>query len=192
MNLLAKIISIIFNPLVLSSPIAFALVYVTSGNLQYSLMWALVSLVFALIIAAFVYVGMKIGMFSNFDVSIRTQRKPVFIFAGLVIFLYILLILILHGPKVLLLGLGVVLLGTIAAEVINKKIKASMHLAVATAFSFVYAIFFGGYFWILPLVIPAAVAWSRIKLKRHSPLEVLVGAAFGLSLVVVFLLIVKY
>lgn len=192
MKLLAQIISIIFNPLVLAAPIAFALVYETSGDFQYSIMWALVSLVFALIIGVFVYVGMKRGMFSNFDVSIRSQRKPVFIFAGLVVLLYFLLILILHGPRVLLLGLGVVLLGTIAAEVINKKIKASMHLAVATAFSFVYAIFFGGYFWVLPLVIPASVAWSRIKLRRHSPLEVLVGAAFGLSLVVVFLLIVKF
>lgn len=192
MKLFAQIISIVANPLVLSSPIAFALVLKISADPYYSLIWSLVSLVFTLVIGAFVFVGMKRGIFSNFDISKRTERKPVFIFAGIIILLYFLLILILQGPMILLLGLGILLIGVVVAELINTKVKASMHLAVATAFSFVYAIFFGGYFWMLPLILIPAVAWSRLKLKRHTPIEVLVGTVFGLSLVVVLLAIVKY
>ncbi len=192
MNSLAQVISIIANPIVLAAPIAFALVLATSHDAYYSFIWSLASLILALIIAAFIFIGMKRGMFSNFDVSIRTQRKPVFIFAGIVIFLYFLLIMILRGPMILLLGLGVLLLGVVSAELINTKVKASMHMAVACAFSFIYAIIFGGYFWILPLLIPPAVAWSRLKLKRHMPIELFVGSAFGLSLVVLLLLIVRY
>lgn len=192
MKLFAQIISAVANPIILSAPIAYALLLASGNNSYYAFVWSLVSLVFALVIGAFVLVGMRMGYFSNFDVSIRSQRKPVFIFAGLVVLLYFLLILLLNGPRILLLGLGIVLLGVIVAEVINTKIKESMHLAGATAFSFLYAILFGGYFWLLPLFLPAIVAWSRLKLKRHTPLELLIGGAFGLSLVVLFLLIVKY
>src|SRR4051812_36585025 len=109
MKLLAQVISAILNPLVLSSPIAYALVLRSSGNSSYAVTWSLISMVFTLIIGAFVFVGMKKGMFSNFDISRREQRKPVFIFAACVVFLYLVLIVILRGPLVLLIGLGVVL-----------------------------------------------------------------------------------
>ena len=52
-------------------------------------------------------------------------------------------------------------------SIVNRKIKASVHLAVFSAFAAVLGILYGGIFWGLVLLIPV-VAWSRIKLKRHK------------------------
>ena len=130
-------------------------------------------------------------MFSDMDVSVRQQRRPVFIFTAIVALLYLAVILFLQGPKILLATLGALLLGVFIDSIVNRKIKASVHLAVFSAFSLILAILFGGIFWVLPFLAPV-VAWSRIKLKKHQLVETIIGAIIGGFLVVFLYYLVKY
>jgi membrane-associated phospholipid phosphatase len=100
-------------------------------------------------------------------------------------------ILLFGGPKVLLYSLLGLLMGVVFASIINTKIKASIHLAVYSAFGLVVGFFYGGFFWGVILLAPV-VAWSRIILKRHRPLETFVGTLLGAFIVIALYLVVKY
>ncbi len=191
MILLARIISMIASPLIITAPVSYALVFKTSNNAFYAIVWTAASLLFAATIGLFVLYGVKRGMFSDFDISIKEQRKPIFIFAAIVSILYFFIIFFLHGPKILMATLGALLLGVLIDSFVNRKIKASIHLAVYSAFAAVLGILYGGIFWFFVILIPL-VAWSRIKLKRHSLTETIVGTILGLVIVIVLYYIVNY
>ena len=52
-------------------------------------------------------------------------------------------------------------------------------------------ILYGGIFWALLLIAPL-VAWSRVKLKKHEPLETIVGGLVGIIIVLMLYVVVKY
>ena len=191
MNFLAELTSILSNPLLISIPLSYSLVFKTTGEVIYALQWASISLLFASIVGLFVYYGVRKGFFSDLDVSKREERTRLFIFAAIVAVLFLFVVLVTGGPKILLLGIGSLLLGIVLADLVNAKIKASIHLAVFSSFAVIMGILYGGIFWILILIAPI-VAWSRIKLKRHKMLETIVGGAIGVAIVIVLYLIVRY
>jgi len=191
MNLLARIISGVSNPVFLSIPMSYALVFKSRGDLLYALAWTFVSILFASLVGVFVVLAVRKGVFSDFDISKRQERTPIFIFTGLLSVFYFLIVFLLNGPRVLLIALGALLLGVIIADIINRKIKASIHLAVFSSFSVIMGILYGGIFWVLLLIVPL-VAWSRIKLKKHEPLETIVGGLVGIIIVLMLYVVVKY
>ncbi|HVZ12318.1 MAG TPA: hypothetical protein VG965_04785 [Patescibacteria group bacterium] len=188
---IANFISNVSNPLFITVPFSFALIFKTSDNLQYALHWTFISGIFATTVGAFVLYGVKKGFFSNLDVSKRIQRPPLFIFTAVMSLIYLLITLYFKGPQIILFGLAVLLLGIFIAEIVNTKIKASMHLAVYSSFCLALGIIYGGEFWTFTLFIPA-VAWSRITLKRHTLPETIAGTTLGLSIVFVSYLVIKY
>lgn len=191
MNFFARIISILSNPMLVSLPMSYALIFKTSGNIEYSLKWTFVSFLFTVAVVLFVILGVKKGFFSDFDVSKKQERKSLFIFASSISFIYFLLAVFLNAPIILLIALAGLFLGIVIASLINRKIKASLHLAVFSSFSMVLGILYGGIFWIALLLAPI-VAWSRIKLKRHFLSETIVGAGLGVFLVIFVYFVVKY
>src|SRR3989338_6701486 len=191
MNLFARIVSGISNPVFLSIPMSYALVFKNKGDLLYALAWTFVSVLFASLMGVFLVFSVRQGIFSDFDISKRQERTPVFIFTGLLSVLYFLIVFLLNGPRVLLIALGALLLGVIIADIINRKIKASIHLAVFSSFSVIMGILYGGIFWALLLIAPL-VAWSRVKLKKHEPLETIVGGLVGIIIVLMLYVVVKY
>lgn len=191
MNLLANLISALSNPLVISIPLSYSLVLKSTGEIIYSLQWTLISLFFASLVGLFVFYGVKKGFFSDLDVSNREERTRLFVFIAIVSVIFFFLVYITNGPGVLLLGVGSLLLGIILADLINYKIKASIHLAVFSSFSVIMGILYGGIFWVLLLIAPL-VAWSRIKLKKHEPLETIVGGLVGTIIVLMLYVVVKY
>ena len=191
MNLFARIISFISNPVLLSIPFSYALVFKSREDFLYALAWTFVSILFASLVGVFVVLAVRKGVFSDFDISKRQERTPIFIFTGLLSVLYFLIVFLLNGPRVLLIALGALLLGVIIADIINRKIKASIHLAVFSSFSVIMGILYGGIFWALLLIAPL-VAWSRVKLKKHEPLETIVGGLVGIIIVLMLYVVVKY
>src|SRR3989304_790932 len=191
MNLFARIISFISNPVLLSIPFSYALVFKSREDFLYALAWTFVSILFASLVGVFVVLAVRKGVFSDFDISKRQERTPIFIFTGLLSILYFLIVFLLNGSKVLLIALGALLLGVIIADIINRKIKASIHLAVFSSFSVIMGILYGGMFWVLLLIAPL-VAWSRVKLKKHEPFETIVGGLVGIIIVLMLYVVVKY
>ena len=190
MFIFAQIISYLSNPLVIVLPTAYALVYKTTGNATNALWWAVFSCFFGAIIAGFVIYGVRRGFFNDFDVSERRLRKPLFIVAAIVAAIYFIFVLLLNGPKILLISVVGVLLGIFADSIINSRVKASIHVATFTAFVISLSVLYGGLYIYTLFLIPV-VAWSRIMIKRHTIRETIAGALLGVIILAIMYIAVK-
>lgn len=180
----AKVVSFLLGPSFVLFPIPFILVAKFTQDYSYALKWTLFSYAFILAVAAFVFIGVLLGVFSNFDVSKREQRPLLFSFAAFTMFCYLLSILVLDGPKILFIGFFALLLGLITIVIINKWIKASIHVATATSVMLFIGIIYKGYFFLLMSLIPL-LAWARIKMKQHTLLETVTGCVLGIVITLI-------
>lgn len=186
----AKAISFFLSPIFVLLPIPFILVAKFTQDYSYALKWTVFSYAFMLAVALFVVIGVFLGVFSNFDVSKREQRPLLFSFSAFAMFCYLLSLVILDGPKILFIGFFALLLGLITIAIVNKWIKASLHVATATSVLLFIAIVYKGYFFLLLFLIPL-LAWARIKTKEHTLLETVVGSTLGIVITLVVYTISK-
>ena len=181
---LARIISFLSSPFVLFLLTPFILVFKETGNIFYSLKWTFFSSIFLFSVAFFVLLGMLIGFFSDYDVSKKEERPKLFAFGGIVAFLYFGSLILLSGPKVLYLVIFGIILGVFVISIVNNWIKASIHTATICAFTLSLVILFGFMFIPALLLIPV-MAWARVKIKKHTPQETLVGGFLGIVLTII-------
>lgn len=180
----AKAISFFLGPVFILFPVPFILVSKSSQDYYYALKWTVFSYAFVLAVVIFVVIGVMLGKFSNFDVSKREQRPLLFSFSAFIMFCYLLSLIVLDAPKILYVGFFALLLGLIAIVIINRWVKASIHLAAATSAMLFVGIVYGGYYFLLLLLIPI-LAWARIKTKEHTLAETVIGTILGLVLTLI-------
>ncbi|MBI4089581.1 MAG: hypothetical protein HY424_02640 [Candidatus Levybacteria bacterium] len=181
---LAQIISFLLGPIFILFPIPYILVERFSQNQIYAIKWTIFSYAFILAVAVFVIIGVLLGVFSNFDVSKREQRPLLFSFSAFAMFCYLLSLLILNGPKILFLAFFTLLAGLIVIVIVNKWIKASIHVATATAVLLFIGIVYKGYYPLFLSLIPL-LAWARVKTKEHTLLETIIGSILGAVLILI-------
>jgi hypothetical protein len=186
----AKTISFLLGPVFILFPVPFILVSRFNQDFYYALRWAVFSYAFLLVIAAFVFLGVLFGFFTNFDVSKREQRPLLFAFSAFIMLCYLISLVLLEGPRILFLALFSIILGLITIVIINKWIKVSIHLATATSVILLAVVVYGGYFYLFFGLIPL-LAWSRIKMKEHTLLETIIGSILGVVLTSIIYIISK-
>lgn len=178
---LARLISFISHPYVLIVFGTYIVLIKETGNLHTAIVWTFAALIFNLIVLVFELIGIKKGLFSNFDISKRKQRTPFFLFVLLILAAFMITAYLFNAPIGIIqevlggfIGISIILL-------VNRKVKASIHLAVSSSLLLTIVLLYGNiYLWAL-LFIPA-VAWSRVKLRRHTVRETVYGAGLGLGL----------
>lgn len=186
----ANIVSFLFGPMFILIPIPFILVSRFTGDYEYALKWTIFSYAFILSTAIFTALGVLFGVFSNFDVSKKEQRPLFFSFIAFMMSCYLFSLLILDGPKILLIGFIAILLGLTIIFFINKWIKASVHLATATSVFLFIGTVYKGYYFLFLFLIPL-LAWSRVKMKEHTPMETVVGTILGIMITLIVYVIGK-
>lgn len=190
-NLAAQLISLLFHPAILSVLTPVFLILFVPREVPYSIYWIFYPLIFVGIVSLFTLYGIRTKMFSDFDVTRRRERGPFYAFVIGLAVLYIVFLLFFNGPKSLIvLGLGV-LIGAIIMEAINRRLKASVHVAAVSAFMCTLALLYGGVFFVLPIFIPI-VAWSRLHMKRHTLSEAITGGIIGTIITVILFLVIEY
>lgn len=180
----AKIVSFLLGPLFMLFPVPYILVSKFTNDYYYALKWSVFSYIFVLAVAAFVSIGVLLGFFSNFYVSKREQRPLLFYFSAFIVLCYFLSLVVFDGPKILFLALFTIIFGLTVFVIINRKIKASIHLATATAVILLTIIVYGNYSFLFLLFIPL-LAWARIKMKEHTLYETVIGIVLGVVLTVI-------
>jgi hypothetical protein len=178
---LAQLISFFTNPFFIALPIPFLLVYHETNDTLLSFKWMVFSMLFIVMIGMFVLYEVRRHVFTDIDVSHREQRPIFFAFVTFIALLYLFSLFILHGPLGLYVAVGGILGGLLVLALVNQRIKASIHVASISSFFTVLAILYGGISMLWLLVIPI-VAWSRIKTKRHTVSEAVVGCFLGIML----------
>jgi hypothetical protein len=154
------------------------LVYKTTQDTSYAIRWSLYSYIFIFFVVCFLGYAVKKGIFTDLDVSKREQRPLLFTISVVTGVLYILGIFLLHGPLILLITVFGILTGISIVSAVNTRIKASLHVATIAAVTFALSLVYGGKYWSLLIVIPL-VGWARVRIKRHTIPETIVGAILG-------------
>lgn len=176
---LARWVSIIGHPFVLSLALVAGAAASSLAPRRAALVVGLVFL--ASIVPMLVYLTRQVRTGrSNFDVSVRTQRGPLFGIA-LVLGLGLLAALLALGVPRRLLAVAVGALAVVAlASLVNRRLKVSLHTSFAVFSGIALAAFdlrAGGAL----LAAAPLVAWSRVTLGRHTLPEVVAGVALGLA-----------
>lgn len=180
MKLLARIISITFHPIIFSLLLPFTVVFKRTNNVYYSLKWMMFSSGF-LILTMFIYFLFRPKeFFTDFDISHREKRTLFYILAGVSTLLFFFTVVLLKG---IFFPLSVVALGVVIScvllEIANRYLKVSIHAAMVTAYIVTLGILYGWKVLLLTLWIIPALAWSRLVLKKHTLLEIVVGIIMG-------------
>lgn len=191
MLLFANTLTWILHPIILSIPAVYLISYYSTGSVESSTYWTLVSLVFAGIVSAFVLIGVMKGFFNNIDVSNRKQRVILYPFSIAVVLLFALYVYLQNGPGHLMMGAILFVVALIILDIINRKIKASVHVASVAALITGIIYLYGGFTYLFLILIPL-VAWARIVKKRHTPKETIVGGLCGILLTVAAVNIVQF
>ncbi|MFC0261072.1 hypothetical protein [Fontibacter flavus] len=175
----AKIISVIGHPLLLGS------VYVIAVSFQrltleqaYFVSLSIICIV-TLPISIHNWHKTKKGTYTNFDVSDQKQRKGFYPVVMLLILILMSTFYFMNLPLTVLLNTLVFSGLILIMALVNFKIKASMHAAIAFYVSmglWDLSVFIG----IPAIVLALATSWSRLEMKRHSLNEIATGSLLGL------------
>ncbi len=190
-KLLANLITFVLHPIILSLLAVFLIVYRETGDMNTAYYWTFISVFFAVVISLFVLVGIKKGFFTNIDVSVRKQRVILYPFAAAVMLLFVLVLLFFNGPKFLLVGLIAFIASLGILDVINRKIKASIHVATVAALSVGIIEMFGLKASPVLFAVPF-VAWARVLEKKHTVKETIAGFLSGSILAIIGIIVVQY
>jgi membrane-associated phospholipid phosphatase len=152
-----------------------------------SLFWILVFIA-SLIIPPTVFVLTLVhkGKISDFHMNIREERaRPLFaIFAyAALIFLFMYLG---GAPRLMLIVTAAALLQILLVFLITLKWKISGHCTSAAGLAFLTIALYGENVIPLTLIVPV-IAWSRIRLGRHTISQTLAGSFLGAATVIIIL-----
>jgi len=183
LTLLARRISLLFNPLLIGAPLVILIGIKDQGGIRVDIIFPAVLCIGILCILPLIYTLalMRIGVISDFNVSDRRQR--IYLFPVLLV-CFLATVFILYsteGVSRLVLALLVFgMLNLLACALISICFKISLHCAGLGGLIVGLYIAFGPFMFAFGLACLTLTAWSRIILKEHSRAEVISGALFGL------------
>ncbi len=177
----AKIISTLCHPL-LTIPLYIAFVMFAFEDIKKA------SYISSLIIGG-VFVPLVLWMFfksrngsyTNFDVSDRKQRKSLFVFIIPILIIVTIILYKTQQSGTLLISFLFALILVSVSQVVNLKVKSSLHVSLNIFLSFLimpmnYTI------GLIVLSMTILIGWSRVVLGRHTVKEVLTGGGIGLAI----------
>lgn len=175
----ARILTEILAPWVIVLLLPLAVAWQATHALVPTIGWGLtVSLTSSILPMAIIVWGGRSGRWDGHHVRNREGRLIPFV--ALIGFSTIGLaaLLVAGAPwMVTLLDISM-LVSLLATGTITAKWKVSMHSAVAAGAVVVLAITYGPIWWLLAILV-AAISWSRVEVRDHTPAQVIAGAITG-------------
>jgi len=180
----------VFHPFILSIITLPLTIYLSTGLLGLAILWTAISMAALLLpLATFILIMVRIGRYSDFDVSTREQRTGPYLVAGGGLILLTTIIILGDAPPISRACIYAAMLAATTGAVINRFSKVSVHAMTAAGCAIVllYLSLLAGIFMVTAA---AAVSWSRIPLKRHTLRQVITGWVVAVaSVAVVFSLL---
>ena len=178
----ARRLSLVFNPLVFGVPVVVAIAIHEQGGVTFYdvVNAAAVVTLISGIPLLYTTVLMRLGIFSNFNVSNRRER--IYLFPMLLLCFAAASAFMLHVEvaKLVLLLILYGLLNCLLCALISFRFKISLHCAGMGGLAAGLYFSFGPWSLVPSLPLLALVAWSRVYAGEHTRAEVAAGSAFGL------------
>jgi hypothetical protein len=178
MHLFAKIISIVCHYIFLG-PIIYILLLINAPlsskmQISYTVLTAVLLMLVPFII---VFDYLRAGKIDDIDITKRSQRGAVTMLLDLSFLMYFLISLFLPIPHVYKLNAAFGVIFGIFFTRITYDWKISYHLGVVGWLAGVLVQIYGWKIHIILIILTVAfiTAWSRIYLKKHTPMQAFVG-----------------
>ena len=182
---LARIITNVLNPFLLSLLILVLLSIKSSTSTEEAIKWSLIGLALSVfpVFTVVIYLVSKKKLDGIF-INPREQRHRIYLLAILCAVIGYIILVVLDAPQLLVATFAAGLAAVIVFMAINLFWKISLHTAFITASVTVLIIVYGGVAAWTVLLVPL-VAWARIEMKRHNPAQVLTGSVLACFIVTV-------
>lgn len=131
------------------------------------------------------------GKYSNFDVSVRNERKSLFVFTLPLLAIVTIILFATHQSKSLCLSVFFAFLLALVSHLVNFYIKSSLHVSL-TIYLAAMVFPLNNILGIILFLFSILIGWSRIELKRHTRIEVVVGGIIGAVISISMLLSVGF
>lgn len=184
MNRFAYWVSAIFNPLFVGIPVMLAIGIAETG-IRWEATPTVLAAIFVMTVVPTVYVIvlMKRGVFENFHVSDRRQRK--YLFPVLILCFAVTIYLLWRDPAIGRLVVATLAFGlpnVILIALISLRLKVSLHCAGIGGMLPAVAYPFGMPGLTAGTAALLLTAWSRVRMNEHSTIEVIAGSLLGTGL----------
>jgi membrane-associated phospholipid phosphatase len=181
LKIFARIISIVFHPLLIISGFSFFYIQTLFGTEIAKSVLILFSLIAVIPIVVYNSIQLYRGKISNFDLSNNQERNKSYPKLLLLLVLLIAASLYFNFPIVLVFPLVTYSMMIFVFYLFRNKLKISFHSATSffLAVLILYSFHFIG---LISLAVSTLVALSRVILGRHTRMEVIVGGISGIIL----------
>jgi membrane-associated phospholipid phosphatase len=175
MNKIAEVVSYVFHPLIIVIPTMVIAITQTGFSLTESVFWTLLAVgVVNVPMALLLFYGVRSGRYSDASVSLRQQRTSIYVVGGVCLVILLLILILANAPPVLIACLIAAVLSTGLGYLVNRYTKLSLHSAAIAGCAIVLLLTFP-LLGILLAIFTPLVGWARIRLKHHTPLQILIG-----------------
>ena len=181
---MAEVVSYIFHPLVVVIP-TLVIAMVQLGSIIWeAIFWTVLSIAIVnLPMALLLFWGVRSGKYSDASVSVREKRTSIYAVGGTCLVILLAVLIIGKAPVVIIACLLSAVIATALGYWINRYTKLSLHSAAMAGCTAVLL-------WTAPLIgvvmaiFAPLVGWARIRLKHHTPVQILIG--WTVSMICVF------
>ncbi len=176
----ARVVSVLGHPLLTAAVFVLFIGFTRFSGAKATVSSLIVIGLVILPIIAWNYRNTRKGRYSNFDVSVRSQRYSFYAVSIVLLGVGTLALWLTGQPLALRYGMAFALLMVVVSGLANRYIKASLHTSVSVFLSMALLTIYPVAGAVL-LGFSAVVAASRWVLKRHTLPEIGAGAAIGLA-----------
>ncbi len=179
----AKLTSDVLNPFLVSFVVIFLLSFKTTADTAEALKWASIAIALSVLPVFVVVLSLaKLGKLDGIFVNPRHQRHWIYLLASVLAIAGCFVLWYFDAPELLLASFTAGLAAIIVFMSINFFWKISLHTAFMAASVTVLIMVYGVQaVWTFVLLPP--VAWARIEMKQHSPVQVAAGAVLAAVIV---------
>ena len=186
----ARLISVVFSPLTVAiAAVAIAGLAIKDES---ALVW--IALYIALSIlppALYIMYLVRKGIVTDFHLNVRKERTKPFLIMTINTAVVFLVMLLAGAPELILIVIAAAVLQLSCMLLITHRWKISGHCTAATGLVVLALALFGEKLIPLTLIIPL-IAWSRIRLSRHTFTQTVAGIFLGTITITALLYVTNY
>lgn len=180
----AEVVSYVFHPLLVVIPTLVIAMVRLGSTLGQAIFWTVLSIAIVNVpMAMLLFWGVRSGKYTDASVSVREQRTSIYAVGGTCLVILLAVLIISKAPVVIIACLISAVIATALGYWINRYTKLSLHSAAMAGCTAVLL-------WTAPLIgvimaiFAPLVGWARIRLKHHTPVQILIG--WMVSMICVF------
>ncbi len=177
---LARRISDIFSPPVLSGTLALLLTKLATPTWMAAVTWSSLYIFLAdLLPLAYLVRLVRQGKVGDLHVAIRSQRlRPLLVMLACMAIAFA-AALFMGAPRPLTVFVGIAFVQGVLLTAVTVFWQISFHAAAASAMVCAFAVVYGAFAALLLTPVLFAVAWARLHLRRHTFRQIVAGAALS-------------